>query len=247
MAKRRKEKPKSSPRKRRANRDNSKKSTGPRSDRGKEIVARNAIQHGLDARDVIIRELGESRRDFNELLAACAAHFEPRDAYERDLVAELAEVRWLIRRVRRYRQNTTRHVLDDAERLAIQAAARRGDLDARAERIVECGDLPDSRQLAKADKHVARLQRRQRMLVDELCGARGGGGGGAARLSVTIQELNLAVDGVSATPVKTKPTRKRVESTAHRREQAALPKPPEVVEIPQERERDRARREREEG
>ena len=39
-----------------ANRENAQKSTGPRTEEGKAVVAQNAVKHGLWARQAVIKE-----------------------------------------------------------------------------------------------------------------------------------------------------------------------------------------------
>jgi len=64
-----------------ANRKNSRKSTGPRSPKGKAAVAKNAIKHGLFASEAVIR--WEDPEDF--------------EAFREELLAELAPVGALTR------------------------------------------------------------------------------------------------------------------------------------------------------
>ena len=56
---------------RRANRQNAKKSTGPKTADGKARASRNALKHGLLAKDVVITgtELTENRAEFDAFLA----------------------------------------------------------------------------------------------------------------------------------------------------------------------------------
>jgi hypothetical protein len=55
-----------------ANRRNALRSTGPKTARGKRAVSRNAIKHGLLAREVVITagEGEESLKEFHELVAS---------------------------------------------------------------------------------------------------------------------------------------------------------------------------------
>ena len=54
-----------------ANRNNAKKSTGPRTEQGKARVAKNALKHGLLARDTVLP--GEDAADFDRQLSALEA------------------------------------------------------------------------------------------------------------------------------------------------------------------------------
>lgn len=57
-----------------ANRQNSQKSTGPRSAEGKAVSAKNAVKHGLFARDAVIT--GENKEEY--------------DLFREEILAELA-------------------------------------------------------------------------------------------------------------------------------------------------------------
>ena len=58
-----------------ANGDNAKKSTGPRTEEGKARVANNALKHGLLARDTVLP--GEDPAEFDQQLAALEADLQP--------------------------------------------------------------------------------------------------------------------------------------------------------------------------
>ena len=59
----------------RANRENAKRSTGPRTVSGKEKVSGNALSHGLTAEKHVI--ISESIRDFNTLKDSMFKVYEP--------------------------------------------------------------------------------------------------------------------------------------------------------------------------
>ena len=58
-----------------ANRNNAKKPTGPRTEEGKTRVATNALKHGLLARDTVLP--GEDPADFDSQLSALEADIHP--------------------------------------------------------------------------------------------------------------------------------------------------------------------------
>ncbi len=60
-----------------ANRENSHKSTGPKTSRGKKIVAENATKHGFFAPVVVLRDedSGETQQEYDELQAALRKEF----------------------------------------------------------------------------------------------------------------------------------------------------------------------------
>jgi hypothetical protein len=79
-----------------ANRRNALKSTGPKTEAGKEMSRRNAVRHGLTAETVI--GLLEDAEDYRQFEAAVAADYDAQSAVERELVLRLASVLWRLRR-----------------------------------------------------------------------------------------------------------------------------------------------------
>ena len=81
----------------RANRDNAKKSTGPKTLSGKEKVSGNALSHGLTAEKHVI--IGESIDEFNTFKDSMFKVYEPNGAYEEEIFIKLVELLWRLRRV----------------------------------------------------------------------------------------------------------------------------------------------------
>lgn len=86
-----------SDRKSSANRDNAKKSTGPKSEAGKSVVSQNARTHGLLSRNLIVE--GESQEEFSQLLAELADEFQPVGLVEHALVERVGIALWRQRRL----------------------------------------------------------------------------------------------------------------------------------------------------
>ena len=82
----------------RANRLNSLKSTGPRSEAGKSITRMNALKFGIHAQSHVIR--GEDPEALAQLAAEYNAEFHPVTPRQRDLVDILVHNEWKIRRLR---------------------------------------------------------------------------------------------------------------------------------------------------
>ena len=82
-----------------ANRKNAKKSTGPRTEEGKGRVAKNALKHGLLARDTVLP--GEDPADFDRQLSALEADIQPANSLEFELVRQIADSQWRMRRLTR--------------------------------------------------------------------------------------------------------------------------------------------------
>ena len=97
-----------------ANRSNALRSTGPRTERGKRTVARNAIKHGVLAREVVIMT-GEGREDVNEfhdIVERFCEQYEPIGIVEESLVQTIATCLWRKARVIRAENGEIRNRLD---------------------------------------------------------------------------------------------------------------------------------------
>jgi hypothetical protein len=80
-----------------ANRYNSTKSTGPRSQAGKARSRLNSRRHGLTAKTLIT--VGENAEDFDQLRAKLIEEYDPRSALQIELVERLSGILWRLRRV----------------------------------------------------------------------------------------------------------------------------------------------------
>src|SRR3954469_23446228 len=85
-----------SPKQIEANRHNARKSTGPRTEDGKQQSRQNAWRHGLTAATVITAL--EDAVDYQAFVESIAFDHQPRSATERELVSRLASVLWRLRR-----------------------------------------------------------------------------------------------------------------------------------------------------
>ncbi len=81
-----------------ANRANAQHSTGPKTEEGKAKVARNALKHGLDSKEIFIAP-GE-QETFDQFQADLIAETNPVGALEQDLFRQLLHAAWNLRRIR---------------------------------------------------------------------------------------------------------------------------------------------------
>jgi hypothetical protein len=79
-----------------ANRRNALKSTGPKTDAGKQQSRCNAVRHGLTA-ETVIGAL-EDAEDYQAFERAIIADYDAQSAVERELVLRLASLLWRLRR-----------------------------------------------------------------------------------------------------------------------------------------------------
>jgi len=87
-----------------ANRQNALLSTGATTDEGKAIIAKNAIKHGIFAKDFIIvhKRYEEKAADYQELLDNLITTFNPQEQMELLLIEKIAMDYWRMRRVLRF-------------------------------------------------------------------------------------------------------------------------------------------------
>ena len=94
----------------RANRANARKSTGPRTAAGKERASRNAVKHGLLAREAVIP--GEDPEEFESYREGMRADLAPVGPVETMLAERIVGLSWRLRRAERL-QNAAFAALDD--------------------------------------------------------------------------------------------------------------------------------------
>ena len=97
-----------------ANRKNAKKSTGPRTEEGKTRSAKNSLKHGLLARDTVMP--GEDPADFDRQLSALEADIQPANSLEFELVRQIADAQWRMRRLTRLETGFLAAAVDDQRR-----------------------------------------------------------------------------------------------------------------------------------
>jgi hypothetical protein len=119
-------KPPASERRIQANRRNALRSTGPKTERGKRTVARNAVTHGILAREVVITagDREECLEEFHDLVKQLWECYQPIGVVEESLVQTIAACWWRKARVIRAENGEIRKRLDT---LAVDWALRDSD------------------------------------------------------------------------------------------------------------------------
>ena len=82
-----------------ANRQNAKKSTGPKTKKGKAKSGLNAVKHGLFAQNVLLHD--ESEKDFMDLQQSLISELLPQGALEHQLVYRITGLLWRLSRISR--------------------------------------------------------------------------------------------------------------------------------------------------
>ena len=85
----------------RANRENAQKSTGPKSEAGKDRVKNNALKHGMRSRDGLVLPQ-EDPAELELRLREWIEDWNPANAIERELVTLAARASWALERTERY-------------------------------------------------------------------------------------------------------------------------------------------------
>jgi len=144
-----------------ANRENSLKSTGPRTPEGKLATSRNGISHGLSsAGDPVLPH--EDRSAFNALLQRYKDDFSPATGHEEFLVAEMVGARWRLERAGRIESAMLEDIVDFSD-----ASTATPEIQMAKAMMQKEGDP-----FARMDRHRANLERTYHRCVRELRAAK---------------------------------------------------------------------------
>jgi len=94
-----------------ANRENSKKSTGARTEEGKRAVSQNAVTHGLFAREAVIK--CEDPAEFELRREALLDELKPVGAIESMLAERIVSLSWRLQRVERMQNQATDCLIEE--------------------------------------------------------------------------------------------------------------------------------------
>jgi len=84
-----------------ANKRNARRSTGPKTERGRDNSRFNALKSGLFSQQLVIEAIGETEEDLDTLKAQVWNHFQPANVAEAMLAAKLVDSWWRLLRIRR--------------------------------------------------------------------------------------------------------------------------------------------------
>ena len=155
-----------------ANRENCKKSTGPRTVEGKEVVSGNAIKHGLTASKRVVI-LDESAEQFERMHEGLQAETVTGTELERGLIDEVASAMWRLRRAARIE----RDMMEEDIRKALWTKRYNAREDEeRTKQLIEEGEAEFAEMLAGTppDPHDPLLKKvllgeqvRERLIKDD--------------------------------------------------------------------------------
>ncbi len=148
-----------------ANRANAAKSTGPKSDAGKNASSRNSVKHGICAKKFVL--FNEDINECQELLDGYLNRFHPLDQVEMDLVLRMAHATWTLRRC----WTMSNELLTlQMFRMEAQLAAQYEDFPERTRTAAAFEQLATQPALALLNRYEARLssdyQRALRTLLE---------------------------------------------------------------------------------
>ena len=127
-----------------ANRMNSKRSTGPRTQRGKQTAKYNALTLGLFATHVVIPvcDGDDSDAEFQALISGLHQQFQPEGTFEECFVLKIAGCMWRLRRATRCEYGSVRQSAASADHVDYPKVI--ADLERQIVRLVRQGRWPES-------------------------------------------------------------------------------------------------------
>jgi len=148
-----------------ANRDNAQRSTGPKTETGKQTSSRNATRHGLTGAQIVIP--GEDSAAYEDLRQGLHDSFRPANDPERLLVEQIAAGSWRLQRAHRIEAAVLTKLAEDSDNpeAAIASAfiERPADL-ARIQRYVTAAHNA----YYKALRELEKMQQKRRAEEEEM-------------------------------------------------------------------------------
>lgn len=170
-----------SERKAESNRRNARKSTGPKTARGKAWSRLNALKHGILASQAVVAttEGSENRKMFEELVDGLAADFSPVGTFEQALVQQIASCIWRQRRLLMFENRAAFQSRDDRTFREMNSPTRGthplyivdGEHVSGSEVLDEAElglDLPSERDLMKLVRYESSITRSLRNAIAQL-------------------------------------------------------------------------------
>ena len=155
---------------RKANRQNAKKSTGPRTEQGKARSSQNGLKHGLLARDAVMA--GEDPAEYDRQLQQLEENIFPKNALEFELVRQVADAQWRLRRITRIEAGLLTHHCDGTTRDANKWCPETILPDRNGENQLLGKSMQDHTQalanLARYHSHMSRNQLRALNMIRQL-------------------------------------------------------------------------------
>jgi hypothetical protein len=136
-----------------ANRANAQKSTGPKTQAGKDVSRRNSLVHGLTAEALLLDH--EDPAAFQDLRDALHAAYPPTDALDRETVDRLVMTVWRMRRIPAYERSILAWMM---HRQHVEHDGPSGEMPTPASAKGVTAIVPNGLSLAKGSPGDADLQ-----------------------------------------------------------------------------------------
>jgi hypothetical protein len=137
-----------------ANRENAKRSSGPKTTQGKQASSRNAVRHGLTGAQIVIP--GEDASAYEELRKGLCESYNPANDAERLLVDQIAANSWRLTRAIRIETAFLAKLTEDSSgpETALAAAFLERPVDfMRMQRYVVAASNAYYKAIAQLEKH----------------------------------------------------------------------------------------------
>ena len=147
-----------------ASRVNGAKSRGPVTAAGKQRSSQNSIRHGLTSKVVVLSN--ESQEDYDRVLAAYVARWQPSDEPELDLVEDIVSARWRLNRDLALEAASLDHEMD-RQSATIQADYEQIDEETRCALALKTL-AEQGKALSHLSRHESRIRRGMQRALEEL-------------------------------------------------------------------------------
>jgi hypothetical protein len=153
-------------RQRAVNRENARKSTGPRTEAGKAASSQNRLSHGLCSHRLLI--YGETQADFDALQAEVHATFAPITAEETLLTNQLAEALWRLNRARRVEAKTFDYMIEMTDQTLSEGGTLETDQSTEAQLGASFIDATNHKSFSILQRYVNAAERSYRQALKAL-------------------------------------------------------------------------------
>ncbi len=145
------------------NRENARKSTGPRTEAGKLISSRNRLAHGLCSSSLLV--FGETQAEFDALHTQIQGTYKPVTPEEQLLTSQLTESLWRLNRARRVETKTFDLMMDLTDRELSENGMLETDQSTEAQLAVCFLDDAHLKTMATLQRYVTANERSYRQAL----------------------------------------------------------------------------------
>jgi hypothetical protein len=148
------------------NRENARKSTGPRTEAGKAASSQNRLSHGLCSSRLLV--FGETQAEFDALEAEVLATFAPVTPEETFLVQQLTVALWRFNRARRVEAKTFDYMMELTDQTLSENGAFETDQETEAQLGASVIDAVNQKSFATLQRYVTAAERSYRQALKDV-------------------------------------------------------------------------------